>query len=474
MLNLKNIVLSGVKWSGLAQVSIQILGLVRWFVLASLISPEYFGIVALGLMVVTLPRILIEESTSSALIRYENPDDKLLSSCFWFNIGIAVLISFIFTPIAYIVSLYFGEFLIFYIFLTYAFFSVLGSITQIQFVLLKKQLKFQFLAGVEILSFFASTCVAVYLAVNDYYWQAIVSQATTGYVISSLCYYFKTKLKILFFFSTDEINKVFSFSLYVTGYRLMTYLMTFLDDFLIGRYFGENALGIYDRSYQLAHLPMRKITNKISAVLYPAYSAKQTHTKQINEMHLSIIRISILLYLPILAGFVVFSKPLITLFLSETWEGVGELLPIIAAGAIFRALANHNVSLFLVYNRPDLLLRFGFFSRLSGIIGILAGFSWGIEGICTGYTVGCFVGLQIEWRGIRQFGLNSIEAFKGCGSSFVLITVISLFMFLPIFTITSDKFHFLLHVIIFGVLIVFGYYYLHKNLIQQILKEKID
>lgn len=463
--------MSGVKWTGSAQIVIQILSLARWFILVSFIAPEYYGIAALGIMIVSLPRLLIEESTSSALIRHENPDNNLLNSCFWFNIGIAFLVIAIFIPIAYAISIYLSEFLIFYVFLAYAFFSLLESTSQVHAVLLKKDLEFRFLAETEILSFIGGTCLSIVLAVYEFYWQAIVSQAVTGYIISALRYYFKANFRIKFYFSIQEIKKVFSFSLYVFGYRLMTYLMTYLDDFLIGNFYGTKTLGVYDRSYQLAHMPMRKITNKISSVLYPAYSANQTDTAQINEIHLSVIRISILFYIPVLAGFIIFSESLVSLFLPDRWNDVGSLLPIIAAGAIFRALANHNSSIFLVYNRPDLLLRFGFFSRLSGVIGIIIGFFGDIESICFGYSFGCLIGLLIEWKGIQQFGLSFDKIFDESKSSFILITIISLIMFLPIFTAISDKLHFFLRLVSFFVFLVIGYYYLHKELLRSLQKK---
>lgn len=446
------------------------MSLFRWFILLFLIAPEYFGIVALSLMVITLPRILIEESTSSALIRYENPDNQLLSSCFWFNIAVACTICLLFLPVAFLTASYFGEPSVLNIYVCYAIFSVFESTASVHYVLLQRKLKFRILARIEVFSFLVSSIVSIILAVLDFYWQAIVVQSAVTYLFSGLYYFYYADFKVRFSFKVEQIQKIIRFSLYVIGYRLLTYIMTFLDDFLIGKFFGSNTLGLYDRSYQLAHLPMRKVTNRITSVLFPAYSAAQADKKELNRVHLAVIKVSILFYLPVIAGFTVFARPFVKLFLPEQWAVTGTLLPIIAIGAVFRALTNYNVSLFKVYNRTDLLFKKGALSRFAGIIGIASGFSFGLIGICIGYTTGCFIGLLIEWYSIRRFGLRFGKILRQCGLSFLLTGVIILLMFLPIFAVKTIS-AFAYKVLFFSGLFLSGYYVLYKKFYHKIIKQ---
>lgn len=361
MSKIGNIIKSGVKWSAIAQMIIQTLKFGRWYLLVYLINPEYFGIAAIGLMIATLPGILIEEGTGNALLRIVNPKQDLLSSAFWFNIVFASLLGFVFIPIAYFASIFFDDVLIFYVSFIYILFFILESVTQVHHILLRKSLKFRFLAQVEVGSFLFSTVIAIFLAYHEYYWQAIVAQTTCSYVFSSILYVSKTKWYPSFHFKINDLTSLLVFSRNVIGFRLLTYFMRFVDDFLVTTVFGKTALGIYDRSHQLSHLPMRMISNRISAVLYPAYSSVQDEKEKINSVHTLIITISIVLYLPILAGFIIFSKSFANLFLPVAWIEVGNLVPIMAFGGIVRALSNNNVSLFMIYNKTDWLLRYGFF-----------------------------------------------------------------------------------------------------------------
>jgi PST family polysaccharide transporter len=289
-------------------------------------------------------------------------------------------------------------------------------------------LKFKLLARIEVFSFLISTFITVALACLNYGVWSLAIGLFVGYLVISICYNLTTKIAYDFVLSKKSFQKIFNFSLNLTLSQFITFLMRYIDDFIIGYFFGKAALGVYDRAYQIVHLPMRLIANRINLVLFPSYSAESTTDEDMRQIHLKIVGYSAYLYFPILIAILIFSPLAVELVLTANWNDLSFYMPVLAIGGTIHAFINFNRSIFLARGRSDLQLKYSVITRLIIVLSYLIGAFWGVKGIAIGYTVGSFIAFFPESiKALKEINANFFNIWKMvktpfCISLFVLIS----------------------------------------------------
>ena len=408
---IENIVKTGIKWSALAQIVIQIIKLARWFILLYFISPEEFGLFALALLVVGLPQILIDEGVSSSIIQTkEKLTDQDLSSFHWLFISYSALLFIIYFALSKNIAQFFNEPIIAPMILIISGANLIESFGKTSNAILRKSLKFKELAQIETFAFVLSTIVILILAVNNYNAWALVIGLIISYTVSMISYYIASDWRPKMQFKIDSLQKIYKFTRDLTLSRVITYIMRYLDDFIIGFFFGKAALGIYDRAYQIVHLPMRLIANRINAVLFPSYSAADVDFKNVRIVHLKIIRYASYFYFPILVAIIILAKPAVSLFLPENWANLSFFMPVLAIGGTVHAFINFNESIFLAKGRSDLQLRYSIVTRGIIIVSYLIGAYFGLKYIAIGYTVGSIIAFFPESiKSLKEIDISLLD-----------------------------------------------------------------
>lgn len=410
----EKIVKSGLKWSVLAQIVVHFIKVGRWFFLLYFLIPEDFGLFALALLVIGLPQILIGDSIGSAIIqKQEELSKRDLSSFHWLLVGFSGSLLLVYCFFANHIANFFGEPQLeqLIIFLSAA--NFIESFGTIAGALVRKSLKFKILARIEVISFLISTFITVVMAVLNFGVWSLAVGLFVGYLVTTISYNFREKVNYEFTFSMSSLQKIFTFSRNLTFSQFITFLMRYTDDFIIGYFFGKAALGVYDRAYQIVHLPMRLIANRINAVLFPSYSAENTTAESMREIHLKIVGYAAYLYFPILIAILIFSPLAVDLILSEEWGELAFFMPILAVGGTVHAFINFNSSIFLARGRSDLQLKYGLITRCIIVLSYLGGAFFGVKGIAIGYTIGSFIAFFPESiRALKEIKVNLIDLWR--------------------------------------------------------------
>lgn len=455
----EEIVKSGIKWSAAAQILIQIIKIGRWFVLLYFIGPADFGLFALSILLVSFPQTFLDQGVGSAVIQSEQIfSSKDLSTYYWLLTTYCGILLVVFFFLSSTIATFFSEpdleKILF--FLSAAYF--LESIGKLPGALLRKALKFQYIAKTETYTFLIGTLITVFLAVKNYGIWALAIGFFVEYSITSISFIVKARFQPQFVFCIESLRKIYAFSRNVTLIHLTTHIMRYADDLIIGFFFGKTALGIYDRAYQIVHLPMRLITNRIILVLFPAYSEGGVSRNEIRKIHLKVIHYTSIIYFFIFVVIVTLSEPAIRLFLKEDWYDLSFYMPVLAFGGIVHAFINFNYSIFLSLDKSDLQLKYGLITRGIIVFSYVIGAFFGVKGIAVGYAVGSLIAFLPESiKALKEINITLFDFWKSIKVPFYfsIFVLFSSIMLLYLFEKDMVK----LVVGIFYYLICSGAYY---------------
>lgn len=389
MNTIEKVIKSGIKWSALTQIIIQIIKIGQWFVLLYYISPSDFGLFAMGLLAISLPQLLLGQGFTSAII--QNKDvftHQDLSSFHWLSVGYSIILFCLFLLGADFVAGLFEEPLLKEIIIVLSVFYIIENIGKTAYALQYRHLNFEYLAKLQVVSVLTSTAVVIILALNGYGLWSLVLSFGANTLIATIGHFFNIKFRPSLTFSLRSLHKIFAFTRNLTLAEILSYVMRHIDDFIIGYLFGKSILGVYDRAYQLVHLPLRLVANRVNSVLFPSYASQNVTNQEIRAVHLKIVRLSVYFYAAVLTGICSFAPSLVRIALKPEWSELAFLMPVLAIGGTIHAFINYNKSIFLALGKSDLQLRYALLTRGIIIASYLLGIPFGVKGVAIGYTLG--------------------------------------------------------------------------------------
>lgn len=331
-------------------------------VLARLLTPQDFGLVAMVTVVVGLVQVYADMGISNAIIHRQDTTIGQLSSLYWLNIvaGItAYLVLVSATPL--IVSLYTEPRLNELV--PVAALTLLIAPLGMQFrVLLQKDMHFKALAIVESIAAAAGAVTAIGLAMAGKGLYAIifgVLASTTATTVLAIAIGWR-KWPVRLTFRLTHLNGYISFGLYQMGERTINYVWQKLDQLLIGALIGGQALGYYNLAANLVYLPLQRINPILTRVAFPLFAKVQNNTDQLKRGFMIMRRTLALLNFPLYLGLAASAPVLVPVIFGEQWAESIVLIQILALVAAIRATGNPIGSLLLAKGRTD----YGFYWNL--------------------------------------------------------------------------------------------------------------
>jgi len=362
-MSLKQKVISGVKWTTLAAIIIGVLQLSQLFILARLLSPSEFGIIAIIMVIVGFSQIFMDMGISNGIIHKQDVTHKQLSTLYWLNIlsGISlfILLNLLANPIA---NFYKMESLNEYIYLL-SFAYLIIPFGQQFMILFQKEMKFDIIAKIDIFSYIIGFITTVSLAYTDYGIISFVYGILLFFIIRTVLFVINgiKEHKPSFYFKHKEAIFFLKFGMYQMGEKFINYFNTEIDVLIIGKILGPHSLGLYSIIKQLILKPIMLINPIITKVSFPLMAKYQNKNRIIRKIYMNIINSVSSIMFPIYLTMFFMSNEIILLFLGEKWIDSNMILKILALYAILRTIGNPVGALLMAKGRVDI----GFYWNLA-------------------------------------------------------------------------------------------------------------
>jgi len=370
-MSLRRAAASAVRWKGVSTAVVEVLRLLRLVILARLLAPDDFGLMAMLTVVIGFADVFDDLGINKALIQRQDTTRDQLASLYWLNMlaGIVVfMLVWLSTPL--VVALYVEprlEDLMFWAALLF----LIAPIGQQYRSLLQKELRFKPLAQVEIAAAVVGTTVAVGSAmagqgVFAMLWGQLAIVMTKSLLFASIGW---REWRPSLHFRISDLKGYVGFGVYFMAERITTYLASRIDYLVIGRLLGAEVLGAYMLAYRLVVMPLRSLNPLLAQVAFPILSRKQGDNAALRRGYLEMIKIIAFVSLPFLVGIGATAPLLVEVLFGEKWASVGPLIQIMVIVGMLGALTQPVGPLVLAKGRPDVVFKWALVSAtLNGCV----------------------------------------------------------------------------------------------------------
>ncbi|WP_210509033.1 oligosaccharide flippase family protein [Naasia sp. SYSU D00057] len=356
-------------------------------ILARLLAPEDFGLVAMVAAVIGISELIRDFGLSSAAIQAKNVTDDERTNLFWVNTGLGVATALLMVLLSPLIVLLYGEPRLFWIVAAMSTTFVFSGINTQFKADLTRSLRFALLTGIEVAGVVAGFVLGIVGAVLGLEYWAIVLQQVATVAVATVLNVAASRWKPGLPKRHVSIRRFVRFGLGVLGTQGISYVTKNVDSVAIGAVWGASPLGLYDRAYQLLMTPLNQINAPMTRVALPILSRvhedKDVFSRYLRKSQL----VGAYLTATVFAVATGLATPLVLVLFGERWIGVAAIFAALAVGGMFRAIAQISYWMYLATGRTGAQLRMFLAVRPIMIVIILAGLPWGPVGVAIGQTV---------------------------------------------------------------------------------------
>lgn len=470
-MSLRKSTLKGLYWNSISQYGSQIIGIVITMVLARLITPSQFGIIAMITVFSNFSGILIDFGFKSSIIQKKDVTTNDLSSIFWLNLIVGLFLSIIFFISAPLIANIYNEPQLVPLI---KFISISFTITAISLVptaLFLKSMDFKSLAIRNLLAAAISGGTGIVLAYIGFGEWALAIQLVLQGFLSTILIWTLTDWRPSFILKWSSILRYTKLSSALFINSSITYFSSNIDNFLIGKMYNQKSLGIYSKSYAIIKLPTTNISKVLSAVFLPSFSKIQDDPAKIKKYYVKIIKIVISISFPLMIMVYFYAKEFVLIVFGDQWIEAVPFIKIFSISGMIASINSLLGSVIISRGRTDLIFKEIYLKRPSVIIGILVGAYISVFAIAIGKLLADIFNLFVTFFQIKDsIGLSIMGQLRS-------MLYISFSNMILIFTIILIKpeFHQInmptiisltIPLIIYGIVLYLG----EKKLIQEVIK----
>lgn len=406
-MNLKQKTISGLFWSFFSQGGRQVSQLIVTAVLARLLLPNDFGTLAMVTVFSNFASIFGEMGIGSALVQKQNTHDRHYYSAFWLNIFVGVILTLIFMAASPLIAWFYKKPELIPILQVVALNFVLSSFTIIQQTVLTKEMDFKSLAIRDILAVIFSGGVGVFLAYRGFGVWSLVYQMLGFTIINAILLWVLSSWRPRLQFALSDIKDILHFSANLTGFNILNYFARNMDQLLIGKFLGSQALGYYSLAYKIMLYPLQNISWVIVKVMFPAFSKVQHDLEKVRSSYIKMVRAIAVVTFPLMVGLFVLAPEVVGAFLGAKWYPIVGIIRVFCICGLVQSIQTTAGSLILSQGRADLQFKLGALNSFFAVLAITIGLRWGILGVAVCYTLE-----QLLWACYVQPLVNSLIELK--------------------------------------------------------------
>ncbi|WP_111767660.1 lipopolysaccharide biosynthesis protein [Nakamurella deserti] len=393
-------------------------------ILARLLDPSVFGLVAMVTAVIGIADLVRDFGLSSAAIQSPTLSRDERTNLFWVNLGFGALCTAVVASCAPLIQAIYDQAGLTPIILSLsAVFLISGANTQFR-ADLTRSMRYGKLAAADITAQAVGIAVAAGLAVAGAGVWALVAQQLTVAIVSLAMNVVSTRWLPGPPRRRVSLRRFFAFGSSLFATQALTYLTKNVDNIALGVYSGPYQLGLYSRAYQLLMTPLNQINAPMTGVALPVLSKIQDDDERFARYLGRAQLVACYLTASIFAVAAGVSGPLTLVLFGEAWAPVAPIFAILAIGGIFRSIQQIAYWTYLAKGRTGAQLKMILVTRPLMIAIILAGVPWGPIGVAVGHTVAYFLFWLVSVRHVgRVTGVDSARLLRNAVRPVALVSL---------------------------------------------------
>lgn len=364
----------------------QVFSLLAFLVLARLLAPEDYGVIALVLSILAIPAILLNEGFGDALIQRDDLQDAHINAAFWANLSLSGLFVVAAEASAGLLADLTGEPLVAPALRWMAPCLMATAATAIAGNLYRRRLSYATFALRTFVATVSGALIGVGMAVLGFGVWSLVASQITQQILGLLVMWSGLGWKPSMTFSNEAFRELYPFSSRVMMGNAVRFARDKLDSVIVGTALGPSSLGYYYMAQRLL-MTVSFVTISVSEnLMLPALSRMQSDESRLAQTFVSMIMASAMLWVPLVLGLGLIAPHLIPLFFGPKWAPAVPVVMIFCVAAVPHALSRMTGQVLLAVGKPtrNVLLNLIHFAIM--VASFLVGVRFGIEGAAWAYA----------------------------------------------------------------------------------------
>ena len=413
--NLKERTISSGTVTLFSQAIIFVLTLVSTMILARLLAPRDFGLIAMVSTVTAFVGILKDAGLSTATMQREGITHAQVSNLFWINLGVSIGMGLVVACLTPVLAWFYKEPKLIGLALALSTtFPLNGSTVQHQ-ALLSRQMRFKALALIQVGSLTVGILTGVLMALlGSGYWSLAglnIAQAISNVVITWGVCRWRPQLPVRHCGTRSLLN----FGVNMTGANLVRCLTQNMDSLLIGRFYGAAGVGLYSRAVALLQRPLNQFMSPLTTVFEPALARLQYDSERYRRTFLQAYNVTALAGVTGAGLVLPLAHPITLVLLGQKWEKTAAIFAGFSFAALYIPLVNTAGWLFISQGRAKDWLIVSSVCGIISILGICVGLHFGPAGVAMAWSLsGLFLGLPyFYYQAGRQGPVRTMDLWLG-------------------------------------------------------------
>ena len=359
---------------------------VTLMILARLLDPTDFGLVAMVTVFTGVLSLFRDFGLSTAMIQQKDISEAQISTLFWINVLIGVLLAAIAAGSAWLVAGFYHEPRLVWITLALATSVLLNAVGVQHAALLKRQMRFTTIAVIDLTSLVISSATGIGMAVAGFGYWALVGMTVALPLASSAFAWLAAAWLPGWPQRQAGIRAMLRFGGTITLNGVVVYAAYNLEKVLLGRFWGADALGIYGRAYQLVSIPTENLNGAIGEVAISALSRIKDDAERLRSYFLKGYSLVVTVTLPITIACALFAEELILLVLGAKWGEAAPVFRFLAPTIVIYAMINPLWWLLVSLGLADRSLRIALVFTPLVMASYVIGLPYGPTGVALAYS----------------------------------------------------------------------------------------
>jgi O-antigen/teichoic acid export membrane protein len=476
-INVKNEVISGIKWNFIGEFGHYIIHFIVSLVLARLLTPEDFGLYGMLLIFTAISIVFMQSGLGAALIQKKDATNADFSTVFYYNVGVSVICYIILFFCAQLIADFYNQQELNRLIKLISIGLIFNSLCVVHTTILQKELNFKKLNIIKLIGIIISGIIAIVMAYMGFGVYAIIAQTISIAVINAFLYWVTSKWRPQLIFSKKSFKELFGFGSKLLLSSLLNTFYKNVDSLIIGKFFSPAQLGYFSRAKSTKDIPLSMTSGLLTTLVFPIFS-KLDNDIQIKYYHLKFLSLVGYIIFPIMTGLAVVAEPLTVLLFTDKWLPSVPMLQILCISGPVYPLSVILGQAILAKGKSNIYLKIEIIKKIIGLTGMFIGIFYGFYGFLIGLTLSWFISLLIDFVYTGNLiDTRIIEYIKTLLPAFLLSLLMAVIIYFIKFLLPDNYFLLLVIQMTVGIIIYLSASYLLKLqdfvYLGNLIKEKI-
>lgn len=399
---LKRRSLKALAWSASESLALAVLSLSVFIVLARLLQPQDFGVVALAGVFIFSFNLIIGTSFADTLVQRAELDPGHMDAAFWTTMAVALLLATTSVAAADYVAATLNEPQLAQVLPWLALSLPLNVIATVQTALFRRALQFRVIAVRSVLGRTLGAAVGVGLALAGFGVWALVGQQLAGAAVTNVALAIRSPWRPRLRFSFTRLRELGGFGFHVSASQVINGVSEQAVTFLVGVFFGTTQLGYFTIAWRMVQLIRALIGSAVYHVGFSAFSRLQNDRAAMANAVLQSTRFACLFGFPVSVGIAVLAGPLIAFLFGARWLASEHMLVLLALEMVPGFYVIFFAACFRAMGRPGWTLMLSLLYALAGIAAIVLLAPFGLEGVVAAWVARTVLFLPVQIYLLRR------------------------------------------------------------------------